>query len=164
MPELIHDFSSTRAKLEKFIAETEAGLVRQELTDFRRDQNTKIESLEKLVMSLAKELQETKKSFQLEFKPRGIPRGRPAGRRLTRELWAVEKRWASWKKELETKSPIEIARQWGYTTASVTYAMKRGFVTRTRETESARESLVPRSLIGHTLVSLPPTRKGPRRR
>jgi hypothetical protein len=157
MPELIHDFTSTRAKLEKFIAETEAGLVRQELTDFRRDQNTKIESLEKLVMSLAKELQETKKSFQLEFKPRGIPRGRPAGQRLTRELWAVEKRWATWKKELETKSPLEVARKWGYTTASVTYAMKRGFVPLTKECG------VPKSLIGHTLVSLPPTRKGPRR-
>jgi hypothetical protein len=153
-----YDFTSKKAKLEQFIAETEAGLVRQELLDLKRDQQNKIETLEKLVMSLAKELQDTKKSFQLEFKPRGIPRGRPVGKRLTRELWAVEKRWASWKKELETKSPLEVARKWGYTTASVTYAMKRDFIPLTRE------SAVPKSLIGHTLISLPPTRKGPKRR
>jgi hypothetical protein len=73
----------------------------------------------------------------------------------------VAKRWAEWKSLDESgMGAFQIASRWGVDRATVDYAKRKGFVVTPNKRS---KSSVPASLIGHELVSLPPTRKGPRK-
>ena len=104
----------------------------------------------KVTMDLAKEVR-----FQVNLA--GM-RTTPSNR-LGRSATEVSKRWAEWKALDEAGvSPARIAIRYKVDKGTVRYAKQRGWVN-----TPMRKTSVPASLIGHELVALPPTRKGPRR-
>ena len=104
----------------------------------------------KVTMDLAKEVR-----FQVNLA--GM-RTTPS-KRLGRSATEVSKRWAEWKALDEAGvSPARIAIRYKVDKGTVRYAKQRGWVN-----TPMRKTSVPASLIGHELVALPPTRKGPRK-
>ena len=104
----------------------------------------------KVTMDLAKEVK-----FQVNLA--GM-RTTPS-KRLGRSATEVSKRWAEWKALDEAGvSPARIAIRYKVDKGTVRYAKQRGWVN-----TPMRKTSVPASLIGHELVALPPTRKGPRK-
>ena len=77
--------------------------------------------------------------------------------RYGRSVEEVKKRWAEWKKlEEDGMTPAQIARRWSVDRGTVEYAKLKGYCPNNPKPRNQ----VPTSLIGHELVSLPPTRKG----
>lgn len=104
----------------------------------------------KVTMDLAKEVK-----FQVNLA--GM-RTTPS-KRLGRSATEVSKRWAEWKALDEAGvSPARIAIRYKVDKGTVRYAKQRGWVN-----TPMRQTSVPASLIGHELIALPPTRKGPRK-
>jgi hypothetical protein len=107
----------------------------------------------KVTMDLAKEVR-----FQINLAGmRTTPR-----KRYGRSATEVSKRWAEWKALDEAgMPPSQIANRYKVDKATIRYAKQKGWVNTPYKPYA--KSSVPASLIGHELVSLPPTRKGPRK-
>jgi hypothetical protein len=104
-----------------------------------------------VTMDLAKELR-----FVVAQHSRVTSYRRTKTGRYGRSAGEVAKRWSEWKSlEEGGMSTFHIARLFKVRRESVDYAKRKGY--------SNATSSIPASLIGHELVALPPTRKGPRR-
>jgi hypothetical protein len=148
-------------KIKKLVASSEVSLLNEQIWQqhktimFLEERVTGFERLihayTKVTMDLAKEVR-----FQITLEGmRTTPR-----KRYGRSPEEVAKRWAEWKALADGGMPaIQIAKRYKVDKATVTYAKRKGYTVVPHKTKSS----IPHSLIGHELVSLPPTRKGPRR-
>ena len=152
---------STYEKIKKLVAQSEVSLLNEQIWQqhktimFLEERVTAFERMmhayTKVTMDLAKEVR-----FQITLEGmRTTPR-----KRYGRSPEEVAKRWAEWKALSDGGMPaIQIAKRYKVDKATVTYAKRKGYTVVPHKTKSS----IPQSLIGHELVSLPPTRKGPRR-
>jgi hypothetical protein len=148
-------------KIKKLVASSEVSLLNEQIWQqhktimFLEERVTGFERLihayTKVTMDLAKEVR-----FQITLEGmRTTPR-----KRYGRSPEEVAKRWAEWKALADGGMPaIQIAKRYKVDKATVTYAKRKGYTVVPHKTKSS----IPQSLIGHSLVALPPTRKGPRR-
>jgi hypothetical protein len=146
---------STYEKIKKLVAGSEVSLLNEQIWQqyktiaFLEERVAAFERLvqgyTKVTMDLANEVK-----FKIELAREKTPKGR-----LGRSAAEVKKRWSEWG-ELDKQgwSPARIASRYGVDKATVRYAKVHNFV---------QGSCVPASLVGHEIVSLPPTRKGPRK-
>jgi hypothetical protein len=152
---------STYEKIKKLVAQSEVSLLNEQIWQqhktimFLEERVTAFERMmhayTKVTMDLAKEVR-----FQITLEGmRTTPR-----KRYGRSPEEVAKRWAEWKALADGGMPtIQIAKRYKVDKATVTYAKRKGYTVVPHKTRNS----IPQSLIGHEFVSLPPTRKGPRK-
>jgi len=152
---------STYDKIKKLVAQSEVSLLNEQIWQ----QHKTIMFLEERVTAFEKMMEGyTKVTMELakEMRISSVVRASMTDKgRYCKSPEAVARRWAEWK-ALEEKgmTTVQIAVRWKVDRGTVDYAKRKGYVVRPYK---PRKSSVPASLIGHELVSLPATRKGPRK-
>jgi hypothetical protein len=159
---------STYEKIRELVAKSEVSLIQEQIWAqqktilFLEERVTAFERLvstyNKVTMNMAEELRSVVEQHLKVSSQRKTETGR-----YGRSVGEVIKRWAEWKTLDEGgMTAYQIARLWKVNIGSVYHAKERGYVVGPDKRKRSKSS-VPASLIGHTLVALPPTRKGPRR-
>ena len=157
---------STYEKIRELVAKSEVSLIQEQIWAqhktilFLEERVSAFERLvstyNKVTMDMAEELK-----FVVAQHSRVTSHRKTETGRYGRSAGEVAKRWLEWKAlEDGGMTTFHIARLWRVDKASVDYAKKKGYVVAPYKRYSSR---VPASLIGHTLVALPPTRKGSRK-
>jgi len=152
-------------KIKKLVANSEVSLLNEQIWQqhktilFLEERVIAFERMmqgyTKVTMDLAKELR-----MGVDITSRVALMRKTKKGRLGRSPEEVAKRWAEWKSLEESgMNTFQIASRWGVDRGTVDYARSKGYAV----TPYKKKSCIPASLIGHTLVALPPTRKGPRR-
>lgn len=157
---------STYEKIRELVAKSEVSLIQEQIWAqhktilFLEERVTAFERLvstyNKVTMDMAEELKHVVAQHIKVTSHRKTETGR-----YGRSVGEVIKRWAEWKAlEDGGMTTFHIARLWKVARETVEYAKRKGYVV---SPDKRSRSSVPASLIGHTLVALPPTRKGPRK-
>jgi len=152
---------STSDKVAKLVAQSEIANIQEQIWAqhktimFLEERVIAFERLVQGYTNVTKDLAKEIKFAVAEHNKVALVRRSKCGRYGRRE-GEVAKRWAEWKALEESgKTIYQIAEIWKVDHSTVAYAKKKGY--------SNAKSLLPASLIGHEIVSLPPTRKGHRK-
>jgi hypothetical protein len=148
---------STYEKIKTIIAGSEVSLLNEQIWQQHKTilfLEERVMAFERLVASYAKVTMDLAKEVRVGVGLQGL---KTKTGRYGRSVEEVKKRWAEWKKlEEDGMTPAQIARRWSVDRGTVEYAKLKGYCPNNPKPRNQ----VPTSLIGHELVSLPPTRKG----
>ena len=152
---------STYEKIKKLVAQSEVSLLNEQIWQQHKTimfLEERVTAFERMMQGYTKVTMELAKEMRVAVGVQGLTTEKGRYGRAPEE---VAKRWAEWKAlEEGGLSTVQIARRWKVDRGTVDYAKRKGYVVRPYK---PRKSSVPASLVGHELVSLPPTRKGPRK-
>jgi hypothetical protein len=148
---------STYEKIKTIIAGSEVSLLNEQIWQQHKTilfLEERVMAFERLVASYAKVTMDLAKEVRVGVGLQGL---KTKTGRYGRSVEEVKKRWAEWKRlEEDGMTPAQIARRWSVDRGTVEYAKLKGYCPNNPKPRNQ----VPTSLIGHELVSLPPTRKG----
>ena len=151
---------TTYEKIKKLVAGSEVSLLNEQIWQQHKTimfLEERVSAFERMMHAYTKVTMDLAKEVKFQVNLAGM-RTTPS-KRLGRSATEVSKRWAEWKALDEAGvSPARIAIRYKVDKGTVRYAKQRGWVN-----TPMRKTSVPASLIGHELVALPPTRKGPRK-
>lgn len=145
-------------KIKKLVANSEISLLNEQIWQQHKTimfLEERVIAFERLVASYTKVTMDLSKEVRAGVAVQGLKTNKGKYGRSAEE---VAKRWSEWKRQEEEEgmTRAQIARRWGVDRATVEYARAKGYSCRPK-------TYIPKSLIGHEIVALPPTRKGPRK-